>query len=211
MELMSLSVTPRTATGKGVARKLRRDGLVPAVCYGLAKPALPLTVVPKVLGKLLKGPLGRNVVLNLAVDGEATPRMVVLRDITVHPVRRTFEHVDFLEVTEDSRLVLDVPVVLEGRSAGEKAGGKMRQVLRVLRVECTPRNVPSAIMIDVSPLEIGSTLYVEEIPFPEGVKPAMRGHVPVVTVRLGRGDEGDEGAAPAAAAAEGEAKAESKD
>jgi large subunit ribosomal protein L25 len=200
MELMSLSVTPRTATGKGVARKLRRDGFVPAVCYGLKKPAQPLTVVPKALGKLLKGPLGRNVVFNLAVDGEAAPRMVVLRDITVHPVRRTFEHVDFLEVVDDSKLVVDVPVILDGRSAGEKVGGKMRQVLRVLRVECSPGTVPAAITIDVSPLEIGATLYVEDIPFPEGVKPAGRGHVPVVTVRLGRGEDGaPEGAAEAKA------------
>lgn len=203
MELMSLTVTPRSATGKGAARKLRRDGLVPAICYGLKKEPLHLSVVPKALMKVLKGPLGRNAVFNLAVENDKVPRKVILQDLQIHPLRRAVEHADFLEVTDDSKLVLDVPVVVEGRSLGEKAGGRLRQVLKELRVVCRPPTVPAAITIDVSPLDIGAVLYVEDVQFPEGVESAMRGRVPVVTVRLGRAaeeGEGAEGAAPAAAA-----------
>lgn len=203
MELQSLTVTPRSATGKGAARKLRRDGLVPAICYGLKKEPLHLTVVPKALMKVLKGPLGRNAVFNLVLDNDKATRKVILQDLQVHPLRRAVEHADFLEVTDDSKLVLDVPVAVEGRSLGEKAGGRLRQVLKEIRVVCRPPTVPAAIPVDVSALDIGAVLYVEDIPFPEGVESAMRGRVPVVTVRLGRaGDEGmEEGAAPAAAAA----------
>ena len=222
MELMSLTATVRTETGKGVNRRLRRDGFVPAVCYGLKKDPAHLSVVPKALLKLFKGPLGRNVVFQLDVEAQP-PRTVVLQDLQVHPLRRTITHVDFLEVTPESKLEVKVPIVIEGKSSGEKLGGRVRQVVKEVAVVCQPANVPAAITLDVTNMEIGDVLYVEGVTFPEGVHPAKTGRIPLVTVRLGRetgpedeekaaAAEGAEGGAAAegAAAAEGEGKGKGK-
>lgn len=200
MDLMSLSATLRTGTGKGVARKLRKGGLAPAVCYGLKKEPAHVNVEPNALMKVFKGPLGRNAVFHLVVGEEAAPRQVIVKDLQIHPVRRTIQHVDFLEVADDTKLTLKVPVRLAGRSPGEKLGGQRRQVLKELPIVCTPHCIPAEIAVDMAPLNIGDTLYVEDIKFPEGVESGFRGRVPVVTLRGGRAeDEAGEGAAAAPA------------
>ena len=207
MELQSLPAEKRSGLGKGAARKLRAAGRIPAVCYGLGKEPVSVTVEPRALLKLLRGPLGRNSICQLAVAGEDAPRMVCLKDIQVHPVKRKLVHVDFLEVQEDSRLVIDVPVKLQGTSVGVKAGGELHWVLKEMKVACAPLNVPRFIHVDISALGIGDVLYAEALALPDGVEAMTKSRVPVLTVKSGRGAEAEEGEE----GEEGEEKAEAED
>ncbi len=192
MELVTLQAERRTDTGKGVARKLRQNGRVPAVCYGLGSEAVHLSIAPREVIQLMRGPLGRNTVFNLDMGGEEQ-RMVALKEIQVHPVKRRILHIDFLAVNDDSRLVVDVPVRLLGKSKAEGVGGKVEWVLKTLRVASKPAQIPAEIVIDVSPIKVADILYVESIPLPEGVQAVTRARVPVLSGRSGRsGEVGDD-------------------
>ncbi len=216
MEHITLAAEKRSTTGKGPAREARRNGKVPAICYGLTKEPLSLLIQPKELLTRLKAPGGRNAVVHLAVDGEATPRLVFLKDLQVHPLKRTLLHVDFLEVTENTPLVVNVPVRLTGRAAGVVAGGQLDQILREITIRACPFKVPVEIVLDVTPLLGGQRVMIDELPMPEGVEPVFRTNSPVVVVKSTRdedrpeekeaGEAAPEAAAPAAAAATGAGK-----
>ena len=192
MELLTLQAERRSDLGKGGARKLRSAGRIPAVCYGLGKEPLSVSVVPKPLVRMLRGPLGRNVVCNLAVEGEDGPRMVFLKAVQIHPVKRKIVHADFLEVTEESALVVDVPVKLKGPSVGEKAGGDAHWVLKKLRVRCVPQAVLASIEVDTTELEIGDVLFADALTLPDGVELVTKGRVPLVSIKAGRAEEEEE-------------------
>lgn len=213
MQLETVEAERRTEAGKGVARKLRKDGFIPAVCYGQKKDPVSLTIRPRDVLRFLKGAKGRNSIFYLQVEGESDPRMVFLQDIQVHPVKRRLLHVDLLEVTRESRLILWVPVRVEGKSEGEKAGGQLHWVLKKIQVACRPDAVPVDIPIDVTAMDAGDVLYAEDLELPDGVEPMTKGRVPVVTVKLGRdedefeeGEEGEEGEGGDEAPAEGDEK-----
>lgn len=191
MEPIQLNAQPRAGTGKGAARRLRRDGLVPAVVYTGGKEASSLAVNPKELAKALLGPLRRNQLIALNVDGAS--RNVMVRELQKHPVRRDPMHVDFVELSLDTPVVVQVPFFATGRSRTVIAGGKLQVPLRTLRVRCLPTQIPVKIELDTTEFEIG-VYRAKDVPMPEGVELVTDGHLTVVTLSRGRG-----------AAAEGEA------
>ncbi len=211
MDLATLQAEPRPNTGKGVARKLRAVGRAPAVCYGIAKEPAHLSVDPRAILQLLKSSRGRNSVVNLTIEGEPKPRMALLKDLQIHPLKRRILHVDFLEVSDDSVLKLNIPVKIVGQSEGVKAGGSMRWVLKEVAVFCKPADIPTEIEVDITPLKIGDVLYVENVAFGEGITSATKPRVPIVAVRSGRAEmEEDEEEEAEEGAAEPTAEAEAK-
>ena len=135
--------------------------------------------------------------------------MVTLKEIQVHPVKRRLLHVDFLEVADDSRLVVDVPIRVEGKSKAEEVGGKLAVMLKQIRVACAPADIPAEIVVSADGIAINDILYVEAVTLPEGVEAVTRGRTPVIAGRTGRadladeeGEEGEEGAEGEEAASE---------
>jgi large subunit ribosomal protein L25 len=204
----SVTAKSRTETGKGAARRLRNSGLVPAVAYGKDLAATALSVTPKDIVSIIKSERGQNTVLEMKVDG-GKDLLVMIKQYTYHPVSRSLEHVDFVEVKLDRPVDVDVPLFTQGKAVGVVAGGLLRQVYRTIPVRCLPDRIPLKVDTDVTHLELGDAIATKDLKLPEGVEarlPAEQTLVAVVAPEKDRSEEaaaapGAPGAAPAAGAA----------
>ncbi|MFQ5840088.1 MAG: 50S ribosomal protein L25/general stress protein Ctc [Candidatus Methylomirabilales bacterium] len=172
MEFVDLTVERRQGTGKGVARKVRAQGLLPAVLYGEGE-SLPITVDPRHLQRALATEAGENVILNLTVrdGGGGMVRKTIVREVQTHPVSGRFLHADFLAISMERALEIEVPIELIGVPTGVKdKGGVLEHVLRALEVRCLPTAIPDEIRIDVGALDIGDAIHVRDLGIPEGVE-----------------------------------------
>lgn len=201
MELIKVSATRRSEHGKGPARRLRREGLIPAVAYGKGVPAQALAVSPKEIVSVLGSEHGRNSVVELELDG-GDKLTVLLSDFQYDPLSRALLHADFLNIALDQPVDVDVPLELTGRSAGVLLGGTLRQVFRKLPVRCLPEKIPVKIEHDITALELGESVAVEELALPEGVTIRLAAAQTVAAVAMeSKGAEAEEAAAPGAPAA----------
>ncbi len=160
----ALQAQLRSDLGKSASRRLRRDKKVPAVVYGRGKEGVTVTIEEKDLQKALKA---RSSLLDLTVDGET--RKVIVKELTNHPVKGSYQHVDFYEVAMDRAVETTTTLYVVGEDDREQDGGIMNLVLRELDISCLPGNIPEYVDIDVSGLVIGDTLHVSDLKLPEGV------------------------------------------
>lgn len=156
----------REGTGKGVARKLRAAGRVPAVLYGHGMDPVALSVDSRELLHLFHTGAGTNVLVDLVVDG--ADHLALAREIQRDHIKGRYVHVDFVAVRRDEKITISVPIRVVGDSVGVKAGGVLEHHLWDVEVECLPTGVPEAIEVDISALEIGSSLRVSDLVPPEG-------------------------------------------
>jgi len=177
-----LNVEPRVRTGKGGSRKVRADGLVPAVVYGKGIDALNLRVDPKALKQAIATEAGWNTLITLKGDGPFDGKVVVLKDLQVDAIRREPKHVDFYALDLKKKIAFMVPVSPRGRSKGEKEGGTLQLVRHELELFCLPTNIPTAIEIDVEALEVGDVVHIDEITLPEGVESRHDVNFTVLTI-----------------------------
>ncbi len=162
----------RTEAGKGVARRLRRNGKVPAVLYGQGE-CLLLTLRPDALRKLLRAHGGSTTVLTLSITGgtSRTTRTALVRDYQVDPVTGELLHADLFEISMDKPIRIKVPVsVVGGLPKGVKEGGVIHHNLRDLHVECLPAAIPDHIEVDASGLEVGQGIHVRELTPLKGIR-----------------------------------------
>jgi large subunit ribosomal protein L25 len=167
MAEQKLVAEKREESGKGVARKLRAAGRVPAVLYGHGMEPIALSVDSRELIHVFHTGAGTNVLVDLIVDGD--DHLAMAREIQRDHIKGRFMHVDFLVVSRDQVISVSVPVRVIGESVGVKAGGVLEHHLWEVQVECLPTDVPEAIEADVSELEIGMSLKVSDLSAPEGV------------------------------------------
>ena len=168
MELVKVPAIRRTESGKGPARRLRREGRIPATAYSKEMPVESLAVAPKDLLGVLKSEHGRNSVIELLVEGEGK-RTVLLSDYQYHPVSRELLHADFLQIHLDRPVEVDVPFELYGKPKGVVMGGTLRQVYRKLPIRCLPEQIPVKIDHDVTELDLDDHVAVRDLKLPEGV------------------------------------------
>jgi large subunit ribosomal protein L25 len=206
-----LHATPRPPQGTRPARRLRAEGKVPGVVYGLGADPVPLAVEWRELRAALVTEQGVNAVINLEIDGDRTPTL--LKDMQRHPVRRNVLHVDFIRVDLDKTVDVEVTIHLEGEAeAVNREGGVVDQVLQALLITAKPADIPSGLTIDVNDLEIGDAKRVGDIVLPAGVTTSVDPEDPVVTASHGVSEAELEAAEAELAGepeeAEGEAAAE---
>ncbi|PRP91757.1 General stress protein CTC [Enhygromyxa salina] len=160
-----LTAKIRHATGKGGARKLRAQGLIPGVIYGKGQGNLMLTLSPRELRRAMDPQRKLNTFFTVTIEGEgeSSVEQCVLTDYQADPIRDEFLHVDFLRVDPDSEVVTKIPVEYSGRAAGVVAGGKLRTYQRTTRVAAKPGQVPIKLSVDVSPLQAGETLRMKDL------------------------------------------------
>jgi large subunit ribosomal protein L25 len=171
MDFVTLHATPRAGTGKSPANRIRREGKIPAVAYGKALDSTPITVDPAALLKVLQGPNGLNTVMKLAVEGgKVADLLVMVREVTHHPVTRKFLHADFIQVKLDEDVDVEVPFILTGKSVGITEGGVLNQVYRKLPLRTRPNNIPLKVEADITNLALGESLKVQDLKLPEGVR-----------------------------------------
>src|SRR5690606_8245376 len=143
---VALAARPRRGGGKSEARRLRREGRVPAIAYGADLPPTPVSVDALELYHALHTDAGTNAILRLEVDGSS--HLALAREIQRHPVRREILHVDFVTVSQDVKVTVDVPIVLTGEAPGVTEGGVADQSLHTLSIEVLPLEVPDQIALD---------------------------------------------------------------
>jgi large subunit ribosomal protein L25 len=167
-----LNANLRDAAGKSVARKLRRDGRIPAVLYGAHTKNLMLSLDPRALMKAVDTEAGTNTLITLRVEGatDHAQRVVMLRELQVDPIRRAPLHADLYEIRMDETITVSIPLRVIGKAPGIEEGGILEQGLRELEIECLPGNIPAEVEVDVSQLAIGDSIPVSELKLPEGVK-----------------------------------------
>lgn len=167
MERYSLKATVREETGKGVARKLRRDGLIPAVVYGKTRNPQPLIVNPEDLKHKMSG----NAIFDMVLEGgEAEEKeTVMIKEVQKDPIKGNLIHLDFQHISMDEKITISVVINLVGDAPGVSDGGVLQQLLRELDIECLPLDIPNAIEVDVSNLEINNSLMVSDIEVPENI------------------------------------------
>jgi large subunit ribosomal protein L25 len=183
MEFVDLKVERRTGTGKSIARKLRQRGRIPAIVYGEGEP-IPVAADPKSLLKALRTEAGENVILNLTiVDTEEVTRKAMVKGVQVDPVTGIMLHADFLAISMERPIEVEVPVELVGVARGVKEeGGIVEQILRELTMKCLPSAIPDSIQLDISTLGMGDVVHVKDLAIPGGVELLTDREQVVVTV-----------------------------
>jgi large subunit ribosomal protein L25 len=214
---VTLEVSERGAdqVGSRRVRRLRKEGLVPGVLYGKGS-TRAILVEERALRTALTGPSGLHAIVDVVIEGQTTPHHAVLKDFQRHPIRGTLTHVDFHEVRLDRPIQATVSVQLVGESPGSKQGGIVQQVTREIQVEALPTIIPEHIEADISALEVGGTVRIEDLVPIEGVTYLDDPQLVLATCSIPRGlaeldeeaegEEGEEGED-----AEGEGAAEVSD
>jgi large subunit ribosomal protein L25 len=167
---VKLKAEPRTATGRSAARRLKARGIVPAVVYGGKEKSQPLQVSARDINAMLSHASGENILVELEIAGQKATRPALLQEVQHSPVGGDVLHVDFHAISMDEKIQADVPLEPLGVPNGVKNfGGLLEQNLRVLGIECLPRDLPDKITVDVSALNIGDSIHVRDIKLPSGV------------------------------------------
>lgn len=184
MEATELRACIRNTSGKGPARRFRKEGLMPAVFYGRGEKAIHLSVNAAELLKIIRAKKD-NVFIKLLIEGdEKLEKLSLIKELQIEPVSRRFYHADFYEVRMDQRLTVDVPLRFTGIPAGVENGGELQHLKRDLKISCLPAVLPDFIELDVAGLEIGDSIKIQDIRVPEGIEVLDPGDVGVAMVAI---------------------------
>ena len=179
-----LNVAIRDEKGTSSARRIRLKDQVPAILYHSGLDALSLSVDKKELYKALKT---GQVIFEVEIKDEN--QFVLVKDVQYHPVNDNIMHVDFQKVKEDEKISLEVPLRVEGEAEGVKAGGILVQIVNTITVQCKPTTVPEALIIDVTNLELNSSLSVKDIELAADVEIITAEDLAVVSIQEPKEEE----------------------
>lgn len=167
MSQAELNVSTRTRLGKGGNRVLRSQEQAPAVVYGKGMEPCAITIDPKTFKKALGKDI--NTLITLKGEGPFDGKVVIVKEIKKHAIRRNIMHVDFMTIDLTKPVQVMVPLHTVGKSQGEKDGGSLQMIRHELEVSCLPTAIPAAIEIDVTALKIGAVVHVNDLKLPAGV------------------------------------------
>jgi large subunit ribosomal protein L25 len=171
LEVFDLKVRERNTIGKGAARALRRQGLIPAVLYGPKRETVSLSVSPLDLEQIYKTSGTEQVILNLIIENGDTQKVTVMvKEVQASPVTREYLHIDFFEISLTEKIVVEVPVEVTGKAKGVERGGFLQVVRHELEVSCLPTDLPDKIEVDVTKLDIGDAVHAGAISLPETIE-----------------------------------------
>ena len=194
MDSIQIKGTARTIGNKQSLKQLRKQGEVPCVMYGHNLNNLVFSINEKDLKKITHTP--KSYIINMEIDG--TEHLCVFHEAQYHPVTDEALHVDFLSISTDKPVVIDVPVVITGNSEGVRQGGKLMVSSRKLKV-CAPiENLPNELVVDITNLQLGKTIVAGDLSF-EGVQMVSPKSTIVCAVKMTRAALGAAAAAAAAA------------
>jgi large subunit ribosomal protein L25 len=169
--ISAVSAKPRTGTfNKNHARRVRREGLIPAVVYGAGQASVAVTVDPKIITRILHSESGHNTIFDLEIEGSGSGKAMIV-DWQNEPIKGHLLHIDFKRIAMDRAMRVSVPVQFVGTAIGVKTqGGILSQVLHEVEIECLPGDIPSHIDVDITHLEINSALHISDLPHSDKIK-----------------------------------------
>ena len=195
---LTIGVKPRVSLGTGAARRQRGAGIVPAVLYGHGAPVQALAIAEAEAQTALH----HSGLVNLDIEG-AEPTTAILKASQKHPVSGIILHLDFLAVRADELIRSTVSVDFHGVPMGASRGGQLEQILHLLEIECLPGDLPESIDVDVSAMDLDTTMHVRDLVMPEGIRAVSDPGLAAFQVRLPKVEEVKEEVPAEAAAAEG--------
>ncbi|MFQ6104668.1 MAG: 50S ribosomal protein L25 [Candidatus Glassbacteria bacterium] len=165
MKSFGLTVHVRDGVGKGVARKLRASGKVPAILYGHGMKSVPLEADEKTIWELIHSISTENTLIDLMVEGyRKKPLKALIREVQLHHYKPRILHVDFFQVSLKERIHVEIPVILQGNPDGVKNfGGVLEHHLRDIAISCLPGDIPEKIEIDVTGLGLSESVRVKDV------------------------------------------------
>jgi len=183
LEQFELNATVRKTTGNSPARQLRSGGELPAILYGPQTEPVLLTVNAKEFELILKkGNIG-SIILSLVIqNGKKVTKPAMIKELQSHPVSGSFIHIDFYEIDMKRKINVMIPVVTKGDAKGVEAGGLLQIIRREIEVLCMPGDIPDAFEIDITDMDIGDSVHVDEIPLGDNVELPSDVNFTVVTV-----------------------------
>lgn len=192
MELV-LEAVERSETGKDAAKRARAAGEVPAILYGHGTEPMPIAVRSDALYTIIRGEAGVNALINLKI-GKEEGQLVMIKELQRHPLKEALVHADFLRVARDEKIIVRVPITIQGESAsqGIKDGGTLQQLLWDVEVECLPTDIPDQLFVDISEFAIGDLFVVEQLDVPEGIRVLEADADAVLTILAPRQEEEEE-------------------
>ncbi len=172
MKTVPMTAYPRTATRRSGVKVLRAAGRIPAVIYGRLNAPENIELVSRDLDTLIHGAVSENILVDLTVEGSSkSQRLALVQEVQHHPLSAHVLHVDLHEVAENETVTIQVPVETTGEPLGVRtAGGTLEHVLFRIKVRCLPRNLPEALVLDVTHLEVGTSIHLGDIKPPDGVE-----------------------------------------
>ena len=190
MDFIELKANIRKTSGSGVARKLRAAGKVPAVLYGQSiDPTLLSLDVHDFELSLKKSKMGFSLYNLSVLNGDSITRSVMIKELQTDPVTRSLLHVDFYEISMDRKIKVNIPVVPTGKSKGVELGGILQVIRRELEIFCLPNEIPECIEIDITDLDIGNSVHVEDISLDGNIEIPADVNFTVITVIGAKADE----------------------
>jgi len=179
-----LVAQPRESTGKGAARKLRENNRIPAIFYGPETVTVKLSVDYPELESMLKQAASENIILDLKIKSGkgAETKKAMLKELQVDPIKDTYLHVDFYEISMTQEITVPIPIHLVNTPIGVTEGGVLQHVRRELTISCMPDDLPGPLEVDVSGLDIGDSLHIRDIVLPESIKLEEEDHLTVAVV-----------------------------
>jgi large subunit ribosomal protein L25 len=187
-----LTVQMRTQVGRNAIKRVRKEGLIPGVIYGVGQEPINLEVNRRQLSTVLAHSSSENILLELEiVDGDNKRNsLAMIQEVQHHPIQRQILHVDFHAVSATEKITAEVPIETVGEPIGVKTnGGLLEHNLRDLEVECLPGDLPDRIEVDVSGLDINQSIHVKDLKLPPGVEAVTDGDLTVVAVSAARVEE----------------------
>ena len=202
-----LKAEERARTGSGVLKQMRREGYIPSVVYGGGSDVKNVKVHAKTFRDMLNHAASDSILVTLDLDNSDT-QLAFLQDVQHNALSGEILHVDFLAVSQDTSITANIPLELIGESEGVALGGQLEQMLHSLEISCLPKDLPENIEADVSALDIGDSINIGDVAFPEGVVPTLGEDVVVALVAKPRTAESEEEEAEGAEGEEGAEGAE---
>ena len=196
---LKINAQPRNESGRTAVKKIKSAGFVPAVIYGAKDPARNLQLVEREVDRLLAHATGESVLVEVAIQDPAgaQTRTALIQEVQHHPVSGKVLHVDLHAVSMDELLTAEATVETTGEPAGvTTGGGVMELILRTLDIECLPGDLPEAITVDVSNLQIGESIHVRDLTLPKGVTVLNDADLTVVSVAAPTVEEPEPSTAP---------------
>jgi len=169
MEITELKARVRNQSGKGSSRRLRREGFIPAIFYGVKTESILLAVKTSEMIKLLKDK-EENVFIKLLIsNGQSYEKLSMIKELQTDPLTKRLFHADFYEIRMDQKITFDIPIHFAGTPIGIDNGGELHHLKRELKVSCLPTILPDFIEIDISSLNIGDSIKVQDIKVADGI------------------------------------------
>ncbi len=185
MAHFNLAADVRSTTGKEAAKKLRNERRMPAVFYGPKAGPVPLSISTSDLQGVLKQITQESAIIDLEMagtDGNVQDATVMIKELQVDPLRGDYLHADFYEISMDKEITADIGINLVGEPVGVTKGGILQYIRREITVSCLPDQLVEQVDVDVSGLDIGDAVHIEDIRLPEGISTAQEGHLTVAVV-----------------------------